>query len=134
MIRNLTESLDFNAQALLLRSERSRVLAGNIANADTPGFKAKDFHFGQALAQATGAAERPVTALRTHSSHLAPAGGTLATNMLYRTPMQTSLDGNSVELDIERASFAENTMRQEASLRFINGQIRTLMSAMGAQS
>jgi flagellar basal-body rod protein FlgB len=90
MIRNLTESLDFNAQALLLRSERSRVLAGNIANADTPGFKAKDFHFGQALAQATGAAERPVTALRTHSSHLAPAGGTLATNMLYRTPMQTT--------------------------------------------
>lgn len=132
MIRNLTESFDFNAQALLLRSERGRVLAGNVANADTPNFKARDFNFAQALQQATGVAGA-AQPLRTHAAHATAAGSAGQPTLLYRTPLQSSLDGNSVDMDMERAAFADNTARYEASLRFINGQIRTLMLAMGAQ-
>lgn len=141
MLDKITQSLDFNASALLLRSERTRVLAGNIANADTPNYKARDFDFRSALQQATGlttpaGAVTPASnqMARTQAGHLA-AGGIDATHpaLLYRTPTQTALDANSVDLDTERASFAENSVRYEAGLRFINGQIRTLMSAITGQ-
>ncbi len=135
MLDQLTRALDFNSTALLLRSERSRVLAGNLANADTPNFKARDFDFKQALAQATGQADATVSAARTHAGHLpAPGAAGAAPTLLYRTPLQTSLDGNSVDMDMERASFADNTLRYEANLRFLNGQIRTLMTAISGNN
>src|SRR5262245_35450360 len=137
MLDKLTQSLDFNATALLLRSERTRVLAGNIANADTPHYKARDFDFKSALEHATGAtaAAGAVGLARTQQGHIAAgddAGSTHPT-LLYRTPTQTALDANSVDLDTERAAFADNTVRYEASLRFINSQIRTLMTAISGQ-
>jgi flagellar basal-body rod protein FlgB len=136
MIDRLTDTFDFHAEALKLRSERSRVLASNIANADTPNYKARDFDFRSALVAAVGehsvrAAAQPV---RTSAAHLAASGSAAAVpTLLYRTPLQTSLDGNTVDLDRERASFAENTVRYEASLRFLNGQIRTLLAAINGQ-
>jgi flagellar basal-body rod protein FlgB len=142
MIDRLTKTLDFNAQALLLRSERSRVLASNIANADTPNYKARDFDFRAALSQATGvqmgaaaAGAAAVAQARTASGHLT-AGGAAGggPTLLYRTPLQTALDANTVDMDMERAAFADNTLRYEAGLRFINGQIRTLMTAINGQS
>lgn len=147
MIQGLTHSLDFHGAALLLRSERSRVLAGNIANADTPQFKARDFDFRAALASATGVQMRPAGAaaavpalpqVRTAAAHLGAAGGVGAAAgahppLLYRTPLQTAIDGNTVDMDMERAHFADNTLRYEASLRFINGQIRTLLTAINGQ-
>jgi flagellar basal-body rod protein FlgB len=140
MLDKLTQTLDFNATALLLRSERTRVLAGNIANADTPNFKARDFDFRSALEQATGkiastgAARAPGLA-RTQQGHIPAADGADSTHpsLLYRTPTQTALDANSVDLDTERAAFADNSVRYEASLRFINNQIRTLMTAINGQ-
>src|SRR5262249_55433779 len=133
------QSLDFNATALLLRSQRTRVLAGNIANADTPNFKAQDFDFRSALQQATGMATTagagaPPLA-KTQEGHLNTSGDTGAAHpaLLYRTPTQTALDANSVDLDVERAAFADNSVRYEASLRFINSQIRTLMTAINGQ-
>jgi flagellar basal-body rod protein FlgB len=155
MIDRLTQSLDFHATALLLRSERSRALASNIANADTPHYKARDIDFRQTLERATGVrrdlagAGAPLRAAmvdghgamaaglpsaRTHAAHLQAAGvAPAAPTLLYRTPLQTSLDGNTVDMDMERASFADNTLRYEASLRFINGQIRTLITAINGQ-
>jgi len=137
MIDRLTGTLDFHAQALKLRSERSRVLASNIANADTPHYKARDFDFRSALEAAVGAQSVRAAAqpARTSAAHLATASGGAAggPTLLYRTPLQTSLDGNTVDLDRERASFAENTVRYEASLRFLNGQIRTLLAAINGQ-
>ncbi len=128
--------IDFNATALLLRSERTRVLASNIANADTPHYKARDFDFRAALAQAAGVTQRmnsagSVTASQTDASHL-PATLSRASGpaMLYRLPAQTALDANTVDLDMERAAFADNSVRYEASLRFINGEIRTLLTAI----
>jgi flagellar basal-body rod protein FlgB len=135
MINRLTQGLDFNANALLLRAERTRVLASNIANADTPHYKARDFDFRSALAQATGVQVAGALApARTASGHLGGAGAVDGTpNLMYRAPLQTSLDGNTVDMDMERAAFADNSVRYEASLRFINGQIRTLMSAINGQ-
>jgi len=140
MLDKLTQSLDFNATALLLRSERTRVLASNIANADTPNFKARDFDFKTALEQASGmttsAGATAASGLaRTQVTHIAAGNGLGSTHpaLLYRTPTQTALDANSVDLDTERAAFADNTVRYEASLRFINGQIRTLMTAITGQ-
>lgn len=144
MLDRLTGSLDFQATALTLRSERSRVLASNIANADTPNYKARDFDFRAALTQAAtampgslrgaGAASGGLAAQRTSEGHLpAATAGAGSPTLLYRTPLQTSLDANTVDLDRERASFAENSVRYEASLRFINGQIRQLMTAINGQ-
>jgi flagellar basal-body rod protein FlgB len=135
MIDRLTQGLDFNANALLLRAERTRVLASNIANADTPNYKARDFDFRSALAQATGSQVAGVVApAQTRAGHMSTAAGpTGEPNLMYRAPLQTALDGNTVDMDMERAAFADNTLRYEASLRFINGQIRTLMSAINGQ-
>ena len=143
MIDRLKNALDFNAQALLLRAERTRVLASNIANADTPNYKARDFDFRSALAQATGvqagtgttAGAASMAPVRTAAGHLAAAGSAAGgPTLLYRTPLQTALDANTVDMDMERAAFADNTLRYEAGLRFINGQIRTLMTAINGQS
>jgi flagellar basal-body rod protein FlgB len=134
MIDRLTQTLDFNAAALLLRSERGRLLAGNLANADTPNYKARDFSFRQALENATGLTTATTTAARTHTGHLAASGpGSGGPSIQYRAPPQTSLDGNTVDMDLERANFADNTVRYEASLRFLNGQIRTLTLAISGQ-
>ncbi|HRK56978.1 MAG TPA: flagellar basal body rod protein FlgB [Burkholderiaceae bacterium] len=136
MLDRLTQTLDFNTQALLLRSERSRVLAGNMANADTPHFQARDFDFRQALASATGSGSAGLQTkpFRTHTGHLAAQGiGPHSPKMLYRTPMQNALDANTVDLDVERANYAENSLRYEASLRFLNGQIRSLLTSINGQ-
>jgi flagellar basal-body rod protein FlgB len=140
MIDKLNQTMDFNAQALLLRSERTRVLASNIANGDTPQYKARDFDFRGALLQATApaAAGTRVSAplLRTDSAHMNTAGTAAAAaspTLLYRTPALPSLDANTVDMDMERAAFADNAVRYEAGLRFINGQIRTLMTAINGQ-
>ncbi|MFZ4759109.1 MAG: flagellar basal body rod protein FlgB [Burkholderiaceae bacterium] len=154
MTQRLTESIDFHGRALLLRAERQKVIASNIANADTPRFTARDFDFRAALAEATGGASETAptagAAMRaaaptvgttasqgvatTHAAHL--GGGTGgpgrvdATVLKYRVTEQPSLDGNSVDLDRERANFADNAVRYEAGLRFINGSVRTLLSAI----
>ena len=131
-------SMDFQARALELQAERGRVLASNIANADTPNYKARDFNFQQALAAATAgtaaAAGTPVTVARTHPGHLGgPAGGAGSPPLLYRAPLQSAVDGNTVDLDVERANFAENSVRYEATLRFLNGQIKQMMTAINGQ-
>jgi flagellar basal-body rod protein FlgB len=133
MINRLGDSLDFQSQALTLRSERQRLLASNIANADTPGYVARDLDFATALREATGTALATGTpALQALRSSLATlSGGSSAeANMRYAAPSQSNLDGNSVDMDRERASFADNTIKYEATLRFINSQVRNMLDAM----
>jgi flagellar basal-body rod protein FlgB len=133
MLPRLTDTLQFQTQALVLRSERQRLIASNIANADTPGYVARDMNFAQALQQATGQAQA-VQVQATQAGHVQPAGGARAQpNLLYATPAQTNLDRNTVDLDRERAAFADNTVKYEASLRFINGSVRTMMEAIRGQ-
>jgi flagellar basal-body rod protein FlgB len=129
-MQRLTDALDFQTQALVLRAERQRLIASNIANADTPGYVARDMDFARALREATGqaAAVAPTT---TQARHVQVAGGARAEpNLLYTRPAQNNLDGNSVDMDRERAAFADNTVKYEATLRFINGSVRTMLDAM----
>jgi len=145
MLNRLTDALDFQAQALALRSERQRLIASNIANADTPGYVARDMNFAQALRDASGAngasggnasmARPAVSQAGSQPGHIplgAPAGGAYS-NLLYASPSQTNLDRNTVDMDRERASFADNTVKYEATLRFISGNVRTTLSAITGQ-
>jgi len=134
MLNRLSASFDFQSQALLLRSERQRLLASNIANADTPGYQARDFDFKAALGAATAAAgsTRLGDPIAPKAGALADPGAAAAVNptLRYATPGQTNLDGNTVDMDRERASFADNALRYEATLKFINSSLRTLHDAM----
>ncbi|MFY9478912.1 MAG: flagellar basal body rod protein FlgB [Aquabacterium sp.] len=145
MLNRLTDSIDFQAEALKLRSERQRLIASNIANADTPGYTSKDFKFADALSQATGrrsaghsSLTMPVLQMVTGSAnHMnrggSPAGAGAKPELGYGTASMSSLDNNSVDMDRERANFADNTVRYEATLRFINGSMKTLTTAINGQ-
>ena len=134
MMDRLTNSLYFQTQALLLRSERQRLIASNIANADTPGYRARDMDFGAALREATGSATPGNALSATQAGHLSPtAGARSEAGLKYATPSQTNLDSNTVDMDRERAAFADNAVHYEATLRFINGGVRTMLSAITGQ-
>jgi flagellar basal-body rod protein FlgB len=118
--------------ALLLHGQRLSVLASNIANADTPGFKARDIDFSAVLAHADGATTLPLNV--THAGQIASSDSDLATGELqYRNPFQASLDGNTVEMPVEQAAFSASNVRYQASLGFINGQISELQFAIAGQ-
>src|SRR5262245_51076324 len=178
-MQRLTDALDFQAQALVLRSERQRLIASNIANADTPGYVARDMDFARALREATGQVQtmaaaqtqpqhiassagardesnllytrpaednldrktvdldrklcralpshpplvQPMAPPQTHPQHIATSPGPRPDpNLLYTRPSQDNLDRNTVDMDRERAAFADNTVKYEAALRFINAQ------------
>jgi flagellar basal-body rod protein FlgB len=123
MVNKLDELLNFHHQALNLRSVRQQVLASNIANADTPGYKARDFDFKSALTAAfaqPGKGEPPTGA---------PAAAA-PPEMLFRPMLQPSVDGNTVDMDVERAQFAENAVHYEANITLLTQQIRTMLSAI----
>ena len=136
MLNRLTDSLDFQAQALSLRSERQRLIASNIANVDTPGYVARDINFAQALREATGSSSPAAVMRASQQGHIGGgggAGGYSASTLNFAAPSQTNLDRNSVDMDRERASFADNSVKYEATLRFINGSVRTMLSAISGQ-
>lgn len=145
MLDQLTNNLDFQTQALKLRAERQRLIASNIANADTPGYQARDFDFAKALKQATGQAGSSGTTLATgvapaatHAGHMnlqgqAAGSSGFTPELGYATNAMTNLDNNSVDMDRERANFAQNTVQYEATLRFINGSVKTLNTAITGQ-
>jgi flagellar basal-body rod protein FlgB len=131
MINRLTGALDFQTQALVLRSERQRLIASNIANADTPGYVARDMDFARALREATGNVPAAGSLQATAAGHITPPGGARAEpNLNYASAAQTNLDRNTVDMDRERASFADNAVKYEATLRFINSSVRTMLDAM----
>ncbi|QIL89907.1 flagellar basal body rod protein FlgB [Microbulbifer sp. SH-1] len=133
MIDRLSAALNFDREALGLRNQRQQVLANNIANADTPNYKARDFDFSRALAQATArtAAQSSIALATTSSRHLsAKSGITSGADLLYRVPDQPSLDGNTVSMDQERTRFTDNAVRYQAALTLLNSRIRGLKSAM----
>lgn len=144
MFAQLTSGLDFHASALVVRAERQRVIASNIANADTPGYAARDVDFKQAMAAATGAkrmadSQPAIHASRSpHPAHI-PLGNTHGRiagtdgQLAYTVQAQPAMDNNSVDLDRERANFVDNAVRYETTLRFVNGSSRTILSAIQGQ-
>lgn len=134
MINRIDDGLGFHQKALALRAYRQEVLASNIANADTPHYKARDIDFKASLQGAMGGkggTGGQLDLVRTAPRHLQSGNGAAAgARLLYRTESQSSVDGNTVDMDVERAAFAENAIQYEASITFINGMLRTLQSAM----
>jgi flagellar basal-body rod protein FlgB len=134
MLNRLTDTLDFHGQALALRSERQRLIASNIANADTPGYVARDIQFSQALQEATAGLNAAGTMSAPQAGHMAGQSPTSSeARLVYAMPSQTNLDRNTVDMDRERANFVDNSVKYEATLRFINGNVRTMLSAITGQ-
>ena len=133
MLEQMTARLDFHANALVLRSQRQQVIASNIANADTPGFVARDFDFAKAL-KSVSAQAGPGAVSTTSNGHMRlGAMDARHPDMAYSVQTQPSQDGNSVDLDRERANFVDNSIRYESTLRFINGHVKTMLSAITGQ-
>ncbi len=132
----LDNALRFHQTALNLRAQRQEVISANIANADTPNFKARDMDFRAALGSAMGGrpgAGQALPLATTVRGHLSGGGAAAVASLQYRPELQSSVDGNTVSLDTERAAFAENALQYEASLTFINGMLRTMQQAISGQ-
>ena len=116
-------------QALMLRTARAGVLASNLANADTPHYKARDLDFKSALAEAANTfAAKALSG--THRQHMSARSQVAESRLSYRWPLQPSLDGNTVDAQAERSAFLENALRHQASLRFLQGKIEGLRTAI----
>lgn len=138
MFDKLEAGFNFQTQALNLRHQRQGVLANNIANADTPNFKAQDFDFTRHLKAATARNPAAVSGVRletTSKGHidLGSGGPVRHPDMLYRVPAQSSLDGNTVDMDRERAEFMDNSVRYQASLVMTNGYLQGLKTALQSE-
>lgn len=138
MIDRLEQDLSLYRNALGLRNHRQELLASNIANADTPHYKARDVDFKSALATAMGAAGgdagKPLTVARTRAGHLSGDGeAPYAAMTQYRAEYQGAVDGNTVNMDVERSAFAENALQTEALIMFINKRFEGLQRAINGQ-
>jgi flagellar basal-body rod protein FlgB len=134
MINQIDNELGFHQRALSLRAHRQQVLASNIANADTPHYKARDVDFKASLQGAMGGRGGPLDLVRTAPRHLpAGEGAPAGARLLYRTETQSSVDGNTVDMDVERAAFAENAVQYEAGITFVNQMLRHIQSALQGQ-
>ncbi|PIF27496.1 flagellar basal-body rod protein FlgB [Acidovorax sp. 56] len=154
MLDKMTNQLGFQGNALILRAERQRIIASNIANADTPGYVSRDFDFAKTLREATesdassvvknlatggtGPAVSTATSDPRHFQATTTGSGSASTlsgpsKLGYAVQTQPALDNNSVDLDRERSNFVDNAVRYEATLRFINGNAKTMLSAIQGQ-
>lgn len=127
MAINFNNALGIHPQALALREKRSEILAANLANADTPDYKARDLDFKAVLSQTLNG---KVGLERTREGHMQGPRMLLGADLLYRNPNQASLDGNTVEAHIEQAKYAENAVQYQASLKFVSDDFSGLMSAI----
>jgi flagellar basal-body rod protein FlgB len=128
MALNLDDALGIHVRALELRAYRAQLLATNIANADTPNYKAVDVDFKAALSKAQSG-DLPLDVTSANQMQADPGEGSKY-KLMYRVPMQPALDGNTVDTQIEQAAFTRNAVQQQASFTFLNGRIKDILSAI----
>ncbi|HSH71437.1 MAG TPA: flagellar basal body rod protein FlgB [Methylophilaceae bacterium] len=144
MINKLDAALSFHQNALRIRGQRQELIASNIANADTPNYKARDLDFSAAMKRAVAGvsqeASRAAQSMsKTSAQHMngvpssAQTSSGAAGEPLFRPIIQGSVDGNTVDMDVERNQFADNAIRYEASLIMINGQLKSMLAAIQSQ-
>ena len=134
MSSRLDEAMRFHQTALNTRAYRKQVIASNIANADTPNYKARDVDFREALKGALAGKSGNLALNATSARHLAAAGTSpLEANLKFRNDQQGAVDGNTVNMDVERSAFAENAVQYQASVTFINGLITGMQRAIQGQ-
>lgn len=132
MTNPISDYLGIHAQAMPLREQRMKLIASNLSNADTPGYKARDLDFDAALRQAQGAAN--AAQLRTTSErHYAVGGNGMDQYLITREAAQPSLDGNTVDPDTERAAYGRAALEYRASLSFVESKVRTMLTAITGQ-
>jgi flagellar basal-body rod protein FlgB len=135
MAGSLDDAFRFSETSLRLRSERQQLLASNIANADTPNYKARDIDFNKALQSAMSSPRADGGLTVTNPNHIAKNSISVADSiagapLLYRRPQQGSIDGNTVDMDVERNQFADNAIRYEAGVTLLTSQIRNMLAAI----
>lgn len=134
MLDKLDAALRFGQEALNLRAQRQEILAANIANADTPGYQARDIDFASQLhkVMAQGRVSGSGVALNLTSTRHIPAQNAQppSLDLLFRVPDQPALDGNTVDMDRERTHFADNSLKYQTDLTLMNGQIKGMMSVL----
>ena len=123
---SIKKQLTFFGSALNIRNKRNDIIASNIANAATPNYKARDINFLDEFKKVTNTGEIKTT----HSNHIPTKNYNISGKAFYRDPVIASLDGNTVELSVEQMQFAENTMRYQTTLKFLNGKITKMLSAI----
>jgi flagellar basal-body rod protein FlgB len=129
----IERAFSIHDDALMLRSQRAGILAANIANADTPNYKARDMDFPAMLERMQQGDESGFGLKRTHERHIAAEEPMFEGMIKYRNPMAPALDGNTVDMQMEQARFAENALQYQTSLTFLNGKIRSLKLAIKGQ-
>ncbi|MGV6852434.1 MAG: flagellar basal body rod protein FlgB [bacterium] len=129
MAINFEKALGIHEQSLMLRSRRSSVLSSNLANSDTPGYKAKDIDFKAELAKAAGV-NHSLQLAKSNNNHFDLGGIRSDHETLFRTPLHASLDGNTVDADTERVKFTENSIRYQASLNFLTRKFSGMKKAI----
>lgn len=115
---------------LLLRAKRMEVLASNIANADTPGYKARDLDFAELLENTKEQQESNVSMMMTQQRHIATSNNGEEWQLKYRTPLQSSLDGNTVDVHVEQAKYSENSIEYMAILNFVQQRTNNILSVL----
>ncbi|MDC9597268.1 flagellar basal body rod protein FlgB [Xenorhabdus anantnagensis] len=137
MLDKLDAAFQFRQEALALRSQRQEILSANIANADTPGYQARDIDFADQLEKvmAHGHVSGNGIELTLTSDRHIPGQYEkgLEMDLLYRVPFQTAMDGNTVDMDMERSNFADNSLKYQAELTMMNAQIKSMMSVLQSQ-
>ena len=123
---SIKKQLTFFGSALNIRNKRNDIIASNIANAATPNYKARDINFLDEFKKVTNTGEIKTT----HSNHIPTKNYNISGKAFYRDPIIASLDGNTVELSVEQMQFAENTMKYQTTLKFLNGKITKMISAI----
>ena len=123
---SIKKQLTFFGSALNIRNKRNDIIASNIANAGTPNYKARDINFLDEFKKVTNTGEIRIT----HSNHIPTKNYNISGKAFYRDPVIASLDGNTVELSVEQMQFAENTMKYQTTLKFLNGKITKMISAI----
>jgi len=131
MTISFDNALGIHEQALNVRVKRAEVLANNLANADTPGFKARDLDFKAALNKQMGSAQNGIEMAmsKTNSNHISTRGES-GDALLYKNPTQPSIDGNTVDTQQEMAAYMKNAMDYQASFQFLNGKFKALTGAI----
>ena len=123
---SIKKQLTFFGSALNIRNRRNDIIASNIANSATPNYKARDINFLDEFKKVTNTGDIKIT----HTNHIPTKNYNISGKAFYRDPVIASLDGNTVELSVEQMQFAENTMRYQTTLKFLNGKITKMLSAI----
>ena len=127
---SIKKQLTFFGSALNIRNKRNDIIASNIANAATPNYKARDINFLDEFKKVTNTGEIRIT----HTNHIPTKNYNISGKAFYRDPVIASLDGNTVELSVEQMQFAENTTKYQTTLKFLNGKITKMLSAIKGES